>query len=117
MIALAELMDEKLENEMKDITTKVIAPWPNTYVYSKSITEEVVRLYGEILPISIVRPSISKSKSHLLNLNQNKGVLIKSIIYSCVDQRRTPAWLVRQHLRIKWNGCWSSSGHNSNYVY
>lgn len=31
---------------------------PNTYTYSKSLTEEVVASYNEKLPVCIVRPSI-----------------------------------------------------------
>lgn len=40
------------------LTEKLIRPWPNTYSFSKAITEELVRRSLPVLPIVIVRPSI-----------------------------------------------------------
>lgn len=33
--------------------------WPNTYVFTKAIAEDIVKTVGKDLPIAIVRPSIS----------------------------------------------------------
>lgn len=40
---------------------RLLGEWPNTYVYTKAITEDVVRKYSVGLPICIVRPSIVTS--------------------------------------------------------
>lgn len=39
---------------------KIIHPWPNTYTFSKAITENMVRKYGEYFKITIVKPSIGE---------------------------------------------------------
>lgn len=48
------LTDEKLEA----ITPKIIEGLPNTYAYSKGLSEEIVHDYMKKFPIAIVRPSI-----------------------------------------------------------
>ncbi|XP_050072868.1 uncharacterized protein LOC126560962 [Anopheles maculipalpis] len=58
MIQLVEAMDERFEEHMNKTVNDFIHPWPNTYVYTKALTEDVVRQYGELLPIAVVRPSI-----------------------------------------------------------
>lgn len=61
MIALAErIQDEKSKEAMEILTQRIIAPWPNTYTYTKALTEELVRQYGEKIPVAVIRPSISK---------------------------------------------------------
>lgn len=42
---------------------KFISPWPNTYSFSKALTEELVRRAGSYLPIVVIRPSIGKHLS------------------------------------------------------
>lgn len=42
------------------LTQKVIDPWPNTYSFSKAVTEELIRRAAKYLPIAVVRPSIGK---------------------------------------------------------
>ncbi len=59
-ITIFENMDEIYENEINKITRDLIHPWPNTYVYTKNLTEEIVRRYSKTLPIAVVRPSIGK---------------------------------------------------------
>jgi alcohol-forming fatty acyl-CoA reductase len=39
------------------ITDKLVNPWPNTYTFTKSITEDMIRQYKD-LPIVISRPSV-----------------------------------------------------------
>lgn len=59
MIKLAErLQDERSKETMEIVTERIIAPWPNTYTYTKALTEELVRRYGEKIPVAIIRPSI-----------------------------------------------------------
>lgn len=61
MIELAERFQANQDQElMSTLTEKFIYPWPNTYSFSKAISEELVRRAGSDLPISIVRPSIGK---------------------------------------------------------
>lgn len=40
------------------VTSSLIAPWPNTYTFTKAVTEDMIRQYKKALPIAIVRPSI-----------------------------------------------------------
>ncbi|CAO1365557.1 unnamed protein product [Diamesa serratosioi] len=58
MIEFVENMDENFEKKINKLTQDLIHPWPNTYVYSKALAEDIVRRFSMILPISVVRPSI-----------------------------------------------------------
>lgn len=58
MIALAEKIDISTDNHIEILTERIIRPWPNTYTYSKSLSEELVRNYGKKFPICIIRPTI-----------------------------------------------------------
>ncbi|XP_050427037.1 fatty acyl-CoA reductase wat-like isoform X1 [Adelges cooleyi] len=52
-------MAESLSAELIDsITKQCLKTWPNTYTFTKCIAENLVKQYGQHLPISIVRPSI-----------------------------------------------------------
>lgn len=68
MIDLAERFQATDDKELLlTLTQKFIYPWPNTYSFSKAISEELVRRAGAELPISIVRPSIGKiQEAHLV---------------------------------------------------
>lgn len=51
---------EELDDDLIDgVTEKLIAPWPNTYTFTKAIAEDMIRDYSDRLPILIIRPSIS----------------------------------------------------------
>ncbi|KAL2734722.1 fatty acyl-CoA reductase wat-like isoform X2 [Vespula maculifrons] len=52
---LTNYMDEKLLN---DITPQLLGTYPNTYVFTKSIAESVVRKHVDSMPIGIFRPAI-----------------------------------------------------------
>lgn len=52
-----ENFDEDLFN---GVTAKLIAPWPNTYTFTKAIAEDLIREYSERLPIVVIRPSVGK---------------------------------------------------------
>lgn len=58
MIQLVEAMDDHFEEHINKTINEFIDPWPNTYVYTKALTEDMVRQFGERLPIAVVRPSI-----------------------------------------------------------
>ncbi|XP_053945534.1 fatty acyl-CoA reductase wat-like [Anastrepha ludens] len=52
---LAELLGPELTN---DLTTKLVRKFPNTYTFTKSLAEELIRKEAKTLPICILRPSI-----------------------------------------------------------
>ncbi|KAL2741590.1 fatty acyl-CoA reductase wat-like isoform X2 [Vespula squamosa] len=54
-IDLLDSIDEKL---LDDITPQLLGIWPNTYVYTKSIAEDIVRKHAGLMPIGIFRPGI-----------------------------------------------------------
>ncbi|KAL2734726.1 fatty acyl-CoA reductase wat-like isoform X2 [Vespula maculifrons] len=54
-IDLMDSIDEKL---LDDITPQLLGIWPNTYVYTKSIAENVVKKHADLIPIGIFRPGI-----------------------------------------------------------
>lgn len=62
MIQLAEKMDRKEmdEDDLIKLTPIIIRPWPNTYSFTKALCEDMVKDYGELLPITVVRPSIGE---------------------------------------------------------
>lgn len=61
MIKIAEHYERNGSAEALDILTeKFVSPWPNTYSFSKALSEELMRQYGNRIPIVIIRPSISK---------------------------------------------------------
>lgn len=46
------------DNLIEKITDKIISPWPNTYTYTKCLSEELVRRAGDKFKICVIRPSI-----------------------------------------------------------
>lgn len=60
MIGLVENLDQDAEKLFDSVTNELIKPWPNTYVYTKALSEDIVRKFGDRLPLAIVRPSISE---------------------------------------------------------
>ncbi|KAI4498794.1 hypothetical protein M0802_005969 [Mischocyttarus mexicanus] len=55
LINLMDCMDEKF---LDDITPQLLGKWPNTYVYTKSVAEDVVKKVADSMPIGIFRPAI-----------------------------------------------------------
>jgi alcohol-forming fatty acyl-CoA reductase len=60
MIKMVGMMSENDTEFVPYFTEKIIHPWPNTYAYTKALAEEVVRIYGQNMPVAIIRPSISE---------------------------------------------------------
>jgi alcohol-forming fatty acyl-CoA reductase len=55
IIQMTNLLDDDI---LKKITPSLLNKLPNTYAYTKALTEDVVNSYGDRLPIAIARPSI-----------------------------------------------------------
>ncbi|CRL06955.1 CLUMA_CG019944, isoform A [Clunio marinus] len=54
-LSLLQNFDDDLVNT---VTEKLINPWPNSYTFTKAISEDMIRQYQHRLPIIIIRPSI-----------------------------------------------------------
>ncbi|KAI4478303.1 hypothetical protein M0804_011957 [Polistes exclamans] len=55
LINLIDCLEEKM---LDDITPQLLGKWPNTYVYTKSVAENVVKKVIDTMPIGIFRPAI-----------------------------------------------------------
>ncbi|XP_058463867.1 fatty acyl-CoA reductase wat-like [Malaya genurostris] len=49
---------ENDEESFQVVSKKIIEPWPNTYAFTKSLAEDIVRQYYEKIPTAVIRPSI-----------------------------------------------------------
>lgn len=58
-------MDDDL---LELVTPKLLGHAPNTYSYTKCLTEDLVTEYADKLPIAITRPSIGEFNYFLLLL-------------------------------------------------
>ncbi|XP_063701920.1 fatty acyl-CoA reductase wat-like [Culicoides brevitarsis] len=58
MIGLVENLDKDAEKMFDKVTNELIQPWPNTYVYTKALSEDIIRKFSDRLPLAVVRPSI-----------------------------------------------------------
>lgn len=58
MIKLVENLKPDDYDDFETIATRFIQPYPNTYTFSKALSEHIVRKYGGNLNIAIVRPAI-----------------------------------------------------------
>lgn len=48
------------ERELWPLTARLIAPWPNTYSFTKAVSEDLVRRATSVLPVLMVRPSVGE---------------------------------------------------------
>lgn len=55
-----EYFDKHQTEELNFLTDRLIRPWENTYVYTKALSEELVRRVAHKFPTVVVRPSIGK---------------------------------------------------------
>lgn len=62
MIQIAEYFEERPEEAhlLEIMTENLISPWPNTYSFSKALSEELMRQYGQRIPIVVIRPSVGE---------------------------------------------------------
>lgn len=56
---MTQLLDDEILNM---ITPKLLKGLPNTYAYTKALTEDLVSSYDNRIPIVITRPSIGKRR-------------------------------------------------------
>lgn len=65
MIDLAEGFADGSVNERQfhELNGKVIEPWPNTYTFTKALAEQLVREFGERIPVVVMRPSIGEREA------------------------------------------------------
>lgn len=64
LINYVEGLDEESEEIINMLTPRLIFPWESTYSFTKALSEEVVRRFGDKLPVAVIRPSIGLSKIH-----------------------------------------------------
>lgn len=55
LILLTECMPDKL---LESMTPVLLGKWPNTYTFTKAIAEDIIKMYGNKLPVGIFRPGI-----------------------------------------------------------
>lgn len=60
MLKFAESVDGPDKEYVEVLTEHLISPWPNTYTYTKALTEELVRGFRNKFPIAVIRPSIGR---------------------------------------------------------
>lgn len=66
MIRIAEHFEATGNADMLDVLTdRFVSPWPNTYSFSKALSEELIREYGDRVPAVVIRPSISEYLDHI----------------------------------------------------
>lgn len=79
MLDLVSWMDEEI---LKNLTPKLIKNSPNTYAYTKCLTEQLISEYSRKLPLVITRPSIVTAAwkepipGWVDNLNGPTGILV-----------------------------------------
>ncbi|KAJ3619069.1 hypothetical protein MTP99_005856 [Tenebrio molitor] len=96
------LVDDVDDNTLQAITSKLLGDYPNTYIYTKCITEDLVRSSLQV-PKVIVRPAIVTSTIEepvlgwVDNLNGVIGILLLAglgILQSMHAKKNSPALLV-----------------------
>lgn len=66
MIKIAEHFEKDPDSEvLETLSDRFCCPWPNTYSFSKALSEELIREYGDRVPAIIIRPSISEYLDHI----------------------------------------------------
>lgn len=66
MIRVAEYFSEHSTEIFETVTHSLINPWTNTYVFTKALTEELVRKAAFTVPTVVIRPSISEYVKYFL---------------------------------------------------
>lgn len=64
MIKLVENLSPDELNDFDAVARRIIQPFPNTYTYSKALSEQIVQKYGSNLNAAVVRPSIIATTYH-----------------------------------------------------
>lgn len=58
IIKLVEESDENQIDVINILANKIISPWPNTYSFTKALSEDLIRTFGKQHNAAIIRPSI-----------------------------------------------------------
>jgi alcohol-forming fatty acyl-CoA reductase len=58
VIKVVENLRPEDHDDFEAIARRVIQPYPNTYTYTKALSEQIVRKYGGSMNVAIVRPAI-----------------------------------------------------------
>lgn len=68
----------------------LLSDWPNTYSFTKAVSEEVVRVHGSGLPICIYRPAIGK---HFSLLICSLSVKLCTYLVTAANQEPIAGWI------------------------
>ncbi|KAK9506457.1 hypothetical protein O3M35_008394 [Rhynocoris fuscipes] len=55
---LLNMIDTLDEEQIEILSKKILGKWPNTYVFTKAVGEDVIRTHSQGLPVSIFRPAM-----------------------------------------------------------
>ncbi|XP_034946728.1 fatty acyl-CoA reductase wat-like [Chelonus insularis] len=61
LLTIVDILDDPT---LEYLTPKLIADWPNTYAFTKTVAEDAVLKHSKGLPVCIVRPAIMISTAH-----------------------------------------------------
>lgn len=76
MIRIAEHFEETGNGDALEVLTdRFITPWPNTYSFSKALSEELIREFSHRVPIVVIRPSISKLNENIFFAKKQKSII------------------------------------------
>uniref|UniRef100_A0A182S692 Fatty acyl-CoA reductase n=1 Tax=Anopheles maculatus TaxID=74869 RepID=A0A182S692_9DIPT len=87
LIKVSEKEDDVDNFEL--LCKKIIEPWPNTYAFTKSLSEEIVRRYKSKLPVAIIRPSITNNRD-------------EDNVFNCTTDDNPVSWRETQHQLEAW---------------
>lgn len=54
------------------LQAQIMDPWPNSYTYSKALSEQLVKNYSKLLPTVMIRPSIGELNENRIELASMK---------------------------------------------
>lgn len=104
LIRIMETLNGDNEEILEIITDRFTSPSPNTYTFTKGITEELLRQYEKKLPIAIFRPSISE------HAQTQRCILQFSYINICcalqLSQRTVIQCPAGSTMCMDWRVCW-----------
>lgn len=87
MLDRCQSPEDKLIVEL--IEQHIMHPWPNSYTYTKALTENLVKRYSEHFPAIVIRPSIGKRSLLSIFVRTKRWILILKNIFSGVNQSRS----------------------------
>lgn len=61
--SVIKLLDILNDQQLEAVTPALLKKWPNTYCFSKAMTEKMLQDTQEHVPVGIIRPGIGKHKT------------------------------------------------------